>query len=61
MAEFISAHRFGRNDRTDAFWANGNVILEQDGEIAAGDSDITYTVQDLGNDTYVSDYGWGLV
>ncbi|HOF84971.1 MAG TPA: RHS repeat-associated core domain-containing protein [Treponemataceae bacterium] len=53
MAEFISAHHY-------KYDLNGNVILEQDTEIASDDSGITYTIQDLGNDTYVSDYGWGM-
>lgn len=53
IAEFISAHHY-------KYDLNGNVILEQDTEIASDDSGITYTIQDLGNDTYVSDYGWGM-
>ena len=39
---------------------NGNVILEQGGEIVKNDTGITYTVTNLGNDTHVADYGWGI-
>ena len=54
-------HRVKRiGNRYYQYDANGNVIIEQEEEIAADDTGITYTIQELENDTYVVDYGWAI-
>ena len=54
-------HRVKRiGNRYYQYDANGNVIIEQEEEIASDDTGITYTIQELENDTYVVDYGWAI-